>query len=48
MAGYDLRPIPGTKGEYAYGMLPQPIFEALRARILSRRQAGKGSSLDRD
>ena len=46
--GYDLRPIPGTKGEYAYGMLPQPIFEALRAKILSRSQAGKSSSLDRN
>lgn len=46
--GYDLRPIPGTKGEYAYGMLPQPLFEALRAKILSRHQTGKGSSLDRD
>ena len=46
--GYDLRLIPGTKGEYAYGMLPQPIFEALRAKILSRSQAGKSSSLDRN
>jgi hypothetical protein len=46
--GYDLRPIPGTKGDYAYGMLPKPIFEALRAKILSRSQAGKSRSLDRD
>lgn len=46
--GYDLRPIPGTKGEYAYGMLPQPIFEALRAKILSRSQEGKSRSFDRN
>ncbi len=46
--GYDLRQIPGRGGEYAYGMLPQPIFEALRAKILSRSRAGKSSSLDRD
>jgi len=45
--GYDLRPIPGTKGEFAYGMLPQPLFEALRAKILPRSQTGKNSSLDR-
>ena len=47
--GYDLRPIPGTKGDYAYGMLPRSIFDALREKILSRRQAKKGgSSVDRD
>ena len=46
--GYDLRPIPGRKGDHAYGMLPLPIFEALRSKILARRQAGKGRSLDRD
>ena len=46
--GYDLRPIPGTRGDYAYGMLPQPIFEALRAKILARSRAGKSRSLDRN
>lgn len=46
--GYDMRPIPGTKGEYAYGMLPQPLFETLREKILARSRAGKSRSLDRD
>ncbi|WP_293376778.1 growth inhibitor PemK [Phenylobacterium sp.] len=46
--GYDLRQIPGRDGEYAYGMLPQPIFDALRAKILSRNKAGKSRSLKRD
>jgi hypothetical protein len=46
--GYDLRPIPGTKGDYAYGMLPRSIFDALREKILTRRQAKKGGSVDRD
>lgn len=36
--GYDLRPIPAS-GDYAYGMLPQPLFEALRKGILDRQAA---------
>jgi hypothetical protein len=34
--GFDLRPIPGSVGEVAYGMLPQALFEALRQGILAR------------
>lgn len=34
--GYDLRVIPGRPGVYAYGMLPQPLFEQLRSAILER------------
>lgn len=37
--GYDLRPIPQRPGEYAYGMLPPGLFEALRQGILARQQA---------
>jgi hypothetical protein len=37
--GYDLRTIPGKPGEYAYGMLPRPVFEQLRTAILDRQQA---------
>lgn len=37
--GYDLRTIPGKPGEYAYGMLPQPLFEQLRTAILARQKA---------
>jgi len=37
--GYDLRPIPGRPGEYAYGMLPAPIFEQLRRGLLARQTA---------
>ena len=37
--GYDLRTIPGKPGEYAYGMLPQPLFEQLRRAILERQKA---------
>lgn len=37
--GYDLRTIPGKAGAYAYGMLPQPLFEQLRAAILDRQKS---------
>ncbi len=37
--GYDLRAIPGQPGEYAYGMLPRPVFEQLRTAILDRQKA---------
>jgi hypothetical protein len=37
--GYDLRPIPQRPGEYAYGMLPPGLFEALRQGVLARQQA---------
>lgn len=32
--GYDLRPVPGKKGSYAYGYLPPRLFEAIKAGIL--------------
>jgi len=34
--GYDLRPIPGRRGAYTYGMLPKALYEALRSAILTR------------
>jgi hypothetical protein len=37
--GYDLRTIPGKPGEYAYGLLPKPLFEQLRTAILDRQKA---------
>lgn len=37
--GFDLRPIPGRAGTYAYGMLPPGLFEQLRQGILARQQA---------
>jgi hypothetical protein len=32
--GYDLRPIPGQTGNFAYGMLPRQLFETIRRQIL--------------
>lgn len=37
--GFDLRPIPGRAGEFAYGMLPPGLFEQLRRGILARQEA---------
>ena len=46
--GYDLRTIPGRPGEYAYGMLPQPLFEQLRTAILDRQKAKAPNIQGRD
>ncbi|HWF00307.1 MAG TPA: hypothetical protein VG248_10965 [Caulobacteraceae bacterium] len=45
--GYDLRPIPGTVDRFDYGMLPKPLFEALRAAILDRHRATRGRTQNR-
>ena len=37
--GFDLRPIPGRAGQFAYGMLPPGLFEQLRQGILECQQA---------
>ena len=36
--GYDLRPVPGAPGEYAYGFLPPRFFAALRERFTELRK----------
>jgi hypothetical protein len=46
--GYDLRPIPGSRGRYDYGMLPKDLFERMKAAILERQQRLAGNVLDRD
>ena len=35
--GYDLRPIPGSPGRYAYGMLPPRFFTQIIERLRSLR-----------
>ena len=46
--GFDLRPIPGTKGRYEYGMLPRELFEALKQAILIRNNTERTKTLNRD
>lgn len=36
--GYDLRTIPGKPGIFAYGVLPQSLFEQIRRSILERQR----------
>lgn len=44
--GFDLRAIPGRRGEPAYGMLPPRLFETLRQRILATIRS-RGAALRR-
>lgn len=45
--GYDLRPIPGSD-RYAYGMLPKPVFEEMKRRILELAQNRRSRMQGRD
>ena len=46
--GYDLRAIPGRPGEYAYGMLTEPLYQALRSAILERQRRVSPRTSNRD
>lgn len=46
--GYDLRTIPGRPGEYAYGLLPEPLYQALRQAILQRQRRMRPKVQGRD
>jgi hypothetical protein len=46
--GFDLRQIPGGGGDYAYGLLPKALYQALRAAILDRRTRARPSLQKRD
>ena len=43
--GYDLRPLPGGRDRYHYGMLPHDLFERLRRGILDRQRARRHMSV---
>ncbi len=46
--GFDLRPIPGRPGQYAYGFLPPKFLDVLRAKLRERRTRGRLSAFDRE
>ena len=47
--GYDLRPIPGRRESFVYGMLPRGLFDRLRRAILDRqRRASAARPIVRD
>lgn len=45
--GYDLRPIPGSD-RYAYGMLPEAVFDEMKQRILDLAQRRRSRTQSRD
>ena len=46
--GFDVRPVPGAGGRWAYGMLPQALFEQVRQGILRRQSERALRVQDRD
>jgi len=46
--GYDLRAIPGHPGEYAYGLLPEALYQAVRKAILERQKRVRPQIQKRD
>ena len=39
--GADIRPIPRRPGAFAYGYLPEDVFEALRTKMIAVHRAGR-------
>lgn len=46
--GYDLRPVPGKKAKYDYGMLPKDLYLEVQKGILKRNLAKKVKTTSRD
>ncbi len=46
--GYDLRPVPGQKGRYHYGVLPPKLFESIIAKFSELRRRGQAAHTSRD
>jgi len=46
--GYDLRPIPGHRDRYDYGLLPHGLFQQVREGILNRQKVRAGKIISRD
>lgn len=46
--GYDLRPIPGKKGGYSYGMLPPGLFSNIQRKVREIRKDRKLKASSRD
>ncbi|HET6158609.1 MAG TPA: hypothetical protein VFE34_09715 [Dongiaceae bacterium] len=46
--GFDLRPIPGSRDRYEYGMLPPRLFQQLREGILTRQKERAGRIISRN
>ncbi len=46
--GFDLRPVPGRSGAWAYGMLPEAIYDEVLRRVIALDEARRLSVTTRD
>jgi hypothetical protein len=46
--GYDLRPTPGQKGRYHYGLVPRRLFESIIRKFSELRRQGQAARTSRD
>jgi len=46
--GFDLRPIPGSRGSFAYGFLPPRLFDRLMVTLGDAWRRGRGQATVRD
>jgi hypothetical protein len=46
--GYDLRPVPGQKDRYHYGLLPPRFFESIIRKFSELRRQGRTAQTSRD
>lgn len=46
--GYDLKPIPGSKGKFDYGFLPPRLFDTIVKRFVMLWTEGRGKAVSRN
>ncbi len=46
--GFDIRPVPHHPDTCEYGMLPEPLYQELKASIISRQKTRRVRPLERD
>jgi hypothetical protein len=46
--GFDIRPLPGSKDRFAYGLIPPLLFDAIIARILELAAERRVAEISRD
>ena len=46
--GFDLAPVPGTKGKYEYGLLPPGLFRTIIGKFAELRRQGRTIQTSRD
>ncbi len=46
--GYDIRPVPGSKGRFAYGFIPPKLYDTVIGRILELAASRQVAAVPRD